>query len=322
MKLVITDWGTLSEVILTPERFRSYGKVVAYDYTAPEQLAQRVGDAEILLCNKTEVTAQQLTQCPNLRYIGVFATGYNNIAISAAKAQGITVCNAGAYSTQAVAQHTFAFILHHYNRVAAYDAAVREGAWKRAKTFSVQLYPTQELFGKTLAVVGYGSIGQRVAAIGAAFGMHVIVATRSMPQNCPYPIVSMEEAFRQADVLTLHMPLTEQTAHLVNRERLEQMKPTALLVNTARGGLVVEADLAWALQHQIIAGAALDVLEQEPMGDTPLFGLENCTITPHITWDAQEARERLFAIAEENLRCFLAGTPQNVVVAPESIKEK
>ena len=235
MKLVVTDGTTLSGGGVSLERFSRYAQMTVYDLTPPEQLAERIADADAVLCNKTPIPAAVFDQCPKLRYIGECATGYNNIDIAAAKAHGVTVCNVAGYSTDAVAQHTFALILHDYSRVAQYDAAVRQGAWKQAKTFCIMPYPMQELAGKKLAVVGYGSIGRKVAAIGAAFGMEVLVATRTQPQNCPYPLVSLDEAFRQADVLTLHTPLTEQTAGMVSAARLRTMKPTALLVRTDRG---------------------------------------------------------------------------------------
>ena len=183
MKLVVTDGATLSGGGVSLDGFRRFGELVVYDLTAPEQLAERVGDADAVLCNKTPIPAELFDQCPNLRYVGECATGYNNIDIAAAKAHGVTVCNVGGYSTDAVAQHTFALILHHYSRVAEYDTAVRQGAWKQAKTFCVMPYPMQELAGKTLAVVGYGSIGRKVAAIGAAFGMRPVIATRTQPAD-------------------------------------------------------------------------------------------------------------------------------------------
>ena len=238
-KLVITDWNTLSMTDdLSTAALQELADVTAYPLTAPEEVAARIGDAELLLCNKTPITAAVLDACPNLEYIGVMATGYNNIDLKAAAQHGITVCNAGSYSTMAVAQHTFALMLHHFSRIAAYDRAVRAGAWEKSLQFSWFPYPTAELAGKTLCVVGYGSIGKAVAKIGHVFGMQVKITTRTTPTDCPFPVISMEEAFQTADVLTIHTPLTPETQHLVNAERLASMKPTAFLINTARGGIV------------------------------------------------------------------------------------
>lgn len=315
MKLVITDWNTLSMAEdLSADGLQALADVTAYPLTDPEEVAARIGDAELVLCNKTPITEAVLQSCPNLKYIGVMATGYNNIDMVAAAKRNITVCNAGSYSTMAVAQHTFALMLHHYSRVAAYDRAVRAGAWEKSLQFSWFPYPTAELAGKILCIIGYGSIGKKVAEIGSVFGMQVRITTRTQPQNCPYPLISMEEAFRTADVLTIHAPLTPATAHLVCQERLVTMKPTAFLINTARGGIVDEAALATALQDGTIAGAALDVLDTEPMSEhTPLRQLANCTITPHIAWAPLETRKRLLQIVTDNVAAFLNGTPQHVV---------
>ena len=226
----------------------------------------------------------------------------------------LPVCNAGSYSTMAVAQHTFALMLHHFSRIAAYDRAVRAGAWEKSLQFSWFPYPTAELAGKTLCVVGYGSIGKTVAKIGQVLGMQIKITTRTTPTDCPFPVISMEEAFQTADVLTIHTPLTPETQHLVNAERLASMKPTAFLINTARGGIVDETALAEALRSGVIAGAAVDVLDTEPMSDqTPLRQLPNCTITPHVAWAAVETRKRLLQIVTENVAAYLNGTPQNVV---------
>ena len=247
-KLVITDWNTLSMTDdLSTAALQELADVMAYPLTAPEEAAARIGDAELLLCNKTPITAAVLDACPNLEYIGVMATGYNNIDLKAAAQHGITVCNAGSYSTMAVAQHTFALMLHHFSRIAAYDRAVRAGAWEKSLQFSWFPYPTAELAGKTLCVVGYGSIGKTVAKIGQVLGMQIKITTRTTPTDCPFPVISMEEAFQTADVLTIHTPLTPETQHLVNAERLASMKPTACLINTARGGIVDETALAEAL---------------------------------------------------------------------------
>ncbi len=314
MKIVIPDWDTVSANDVGFSVFEQYGDVICCGPTLPEEAAAKIGDAEIVLCNKTPITAEVIAKCPNLRYIGLFATGYNNVDLKAATERGIVVCNAGEYSTQAVVQHTFALLLALAGNLHAYEDSMRQGAWERSSTFSWFPHPVHELWGKTIAVIGYGSIGRGVAKVADAFGMQVIVHTRTTPKDCPYPLVSMEEAFRQADVLTIHCPLTEQTADLIRAETLAWMKPTAYLINTARGGIVVEQDLADALNAGRLAGAGLDVLRQEPMSpDTPLKTAKHCIITPHIAWSPLETRERLLQIVEENLACFLKGTPKHQV---------
>ncbi len=314
MKIIIPDWDTVSADDVGFSVFSKYGEVICCGPTLPEEAAEKIGDAEIVLCNKTPITAEVIAKCPNLRYIGLFATGYNNIDLPAATERGIVVCNAGEYSTQAVVQHTFALLLALASNLTKYDASVRNGEWERSTTFSYFPHPVHELHGKTFAVIGYGSIGRGVAKVADAFGMKVIVSTRSMPQDCPFPVVSMEEAFRMADVLSVHCPLNEQTAHLIRKETLAWMKPDAYLINTARGGIVQEQDLADALNSGRLAGAGLDVLNTEPMSpDTPLKNAKNCIITPHIAWSPLETRQRLVRIVAENLEAFLNGTPKNQV---------
>lgn len=315
MKIVITEWQAIShEGDLSPDIFSEFGEVIAYPMTADDKVAENAQDAEILLCNKVPVTADVIKACPKLRYIGVLATGYNNIDTEAAKAAGIPVCNAGTYSTDAVAQYVFAQILYHYNKVHLYDEDVRNGGWIKSPVFSYFPYPSYELKGKTLAVIGFGSIGRQVAKIGDAFGMRVIISTRTKPESCPYELVSIEEAFAQAHVLTIHTPLTPETKGMVSRENLARMNKNALLINSARGPIIDEQALAEALREGRIAAAALDVLEREPMReDTPLKGIPNCTITPHIAWSPLETRARLLGIARDNIRAFLEGEPQNVV---------
>ena len=314
MKIVIPDWSTMSAVNLGFSVFEEFGEVICCGTTKPEEAAEKIGDAEIVLVNKTPITAEVMDKCPNLRYIGLFATGYNNIDIPAATAHGITVCNAGTYSTDGVIQHTFSLLLSLAGNLPRYIQAVQEGEWERSATFSYFPYPVHEITGKTIAVIGYGSIGRGVAKVADAFGMHVIVHTRTVPQDCPYPTVSKEEAFRQADVLTVHCPLTEQTANLLCRENLALMKPTAYVINTARGGIADEQAVADALNEGRIAGYGTDVLVKEPMDPaTPLKTAKNCIITPHIAWSALETRDRLVGIVADNLRNYLAGHPTNKV---------
>ncbi len=315
MKIVITDWKTVvNNNDISDECFKKYGEVQTYQLTPPELLIERIKDADAVLCNKVVITSEIIEKCPNLKYIGLFATGYNNIDIKKASEKGIAVCNAGSYSTDAVAQHTFAHILAHYNRISQYNSSVENGDWIESETFSYFPYPVYELSGKTIAVIGYGSIGKKVAEIADAFGMNVIVSTRTVPQSCKYEVVSIEEAFERADVLTLHCPLTEQTKGMVNLERLKKMKNSAILINTSRGAAVVEKDLTYALNNGIIAGAGLDVLEYEPMLESnPLRNAKNCNVTPHTAWAGYETRKRLVGIVEDNLSAFISGNPRNKI---------
>lgn len=314
MNIVILDWLTITSGDISLECFHKLGNVKCYDLTPPELIIERIGNANAVLCNKTLITREVIDNCTNLRYIGLFATGYNNVDLKAATKKGITVCNAGSYSTDAVAQLVFAHILAQYNKLATYDNDVRKDKWNSSPIFSYFPYPITELSQKTLAIVGFGNIGKRVAQIGKAFNMNIIVNSRIKPINCEYQYVDIDEAFELADIITFHCPLTEQTKNLVCLERLKKMKKTAILINTARGGIIVEDDLAFALNNNIISGAGLDVLEIEPMSlNTPLRNIKNCLITPHIAWAAKETRSRLVDVVVDNLESFVNGIIKNKV---------
>ena len=316
-RIAILDWDTMAynKDEVNARRFAALAENVdVYPSTKPEETAAHIGNADVVICNKVLITREVMEACPDIKYIGILATGFNNVDIEAASERGIPVCNAGSYSTDAVTQLVFAYIFDHFQRVALYSMDVRLGKWETAPAFSYFPYPTGELRGKTIGIIGYGHIGKNVAKIAEAFGMQVLIATRTQPENCPYPVVTAEEVFRRADVLTLHCPLTEQTKGLINKKSLALMKETAILINTSRGGTVVEEDLASALNHDMLAAAYLDVLEMEPMSaETPLKGAKNCVITPHIGWTPLETRKRLLDITEDNLRGFLSGNPQHVV---------
>ena len=316
-RLVILDWDTMAydAAELSPNRFAALAcRMDVFGLTKPEETVAHIGDADVVICNKVLLTRDVLEQCPSIRYIGILATGYNNVDLSAASERKIPVCNAGSYSTNAVAQLVFSYILDHYEKAAWYIRAVREGEWETSHTFSYFPFITEELAGKRICIIGYGSIGKRVAQIANAFGMAVSIATRTPPTDCPYPLITVEEAFAQADVLTLHCPLTEETRHLVNEMRLAKMKSNAILINTSRGGTVDEQALADALNTGRIAAAYLDVIDKEPMtAETPLKTAQNCFITPHIGWTPHETRERLMDITIANLKAWLGGKPQNVV---------
>lgn len=315
MKIAVLDWYTVSvSGDITTEALEQLGDVKLISLTKPEETAANIGDADVVLCNKVLITKEVMDACPNLRYVGLFATGYNNVDVAYAAEKGITVCNAGQYSTNAVAQQVFAYILDRYSRIRDYDNAVKNGEWERSPAFSYFPIPTAELAGQTLAIVGYGSIGRRVAELGSAFRMNIIISTRTKPQDCRYEVTDVMTAAKKADVITFHCPLTEQTKGLVNSELLSVMKPTATLINTSRGPVVCEADLADALNGGRIAAAYVDVLEKEPMSpDTPLKNARNLTITPHTAWAAYETRSRLVGIVCDNIRAWQSGSPKNKV---------
>ena len=317
MKIVILEAKTVSRGDVSFEELYSLGDVTEYPLTPTDKIVENVGDAEAVLCNKTPFTEAVLRACPNLKYIGLCATGYNNIDLKTCRELGITVCNVPAYSTGAVAQQVFSFILNFFSRTAEYGGFVREGGWIKSETFSDFVFPTRELEGKTLGIIGYGSIGRRVAGIARAFGMNVIVNTRTAKQDSSVRFVGIKELFSEADVITAHCPLTPETRGLIGRENLAYCKPSCIIINTSRGDVVDEQALADALSEGRIAGAALDVLQSEPMSaDCPLGRLqnaENCIITPHVAWAALETRERLVKTVVENLRAYIGGNPVNTV---------
>ncbi len=312
MKIVITDSDTLGEVSFSS--FAKYGTVVRYGSTAPDRAAERIRSAQIVLCNKTPMTRELLEQLPELRYIGLFATGWNNVDTAYAAERGITVTNVPGYATEGVAQLVFAYLLEIYGRLSEYRESVGRGEWKKSASFSYFPYPTAELSGKTMGIVGYGQIGRRTAKIACAFGMRVLVHTRTAREDAGVAFVDFDTLLRESDVISLHCPLNDQSRGMMNAEAFAKMKDGAVFINTARGGLTDEKALRKALTCGKLRGAGLDVLCAEPMAeDCPLFGIKNCIITPHIAWAAQETRERLIRTAEDNLSAFLSGFPKNVV---------
>jgi glycerate dehydrogenase len=315
MNIVVLDGFTLNPGDLTWEELASLGPCAVYDRTPPAQVVRRAADAEIVLTNKTELGADHLERLPRLKYIGVLATGTNVVDLRAARARGIPVTNVPTYGTKAVAQMTFALILELAHHVGHHSRTVREGRWTKSVDWCYWDYPLIELDGLTLGIVGFGRIGRAVGELGAAFGLQVLACD---PAAAAAPtavrLVELEAIFRESDVVSLHCPLTPQTARLVNAQRLSLMKPTAFVINTSRGPLVDEPALAAALNAGRIAGAAVDVLSREPPPpDNPLLAAKNCLITPHLAWATRAARARLMKIALENVRAFLQGKPQHVV---------
>ncbi|AZN40803.1 D-2-hydroxyacid dehydrogenase [Paenibacillus albus] len=317
MKIVVLDGYTLNPGDMNWDAIEALGELVVYERTAKEEIVSRAADAEIILTNKTPLSAECISQLSQLQYIGVLATGYNIVDAAAAAKRGIVVTNVPDYSTHSVVQLVFALLLAHASKVSEHSDAVHRGTWANGPDFSFTLSPLHEISGKTLGIIGYGQIGQQVARAALAFGMQVIVHTRTTkaePGLEGVRFVTREELFRTADVVSLHSPLTPDTTGIVNSETLNLMKRSAFLINTARGGHVVEAELAEALNSGRIAGAGLDVLSVEPPpADNPLLHAANCIITPHIAWATVEARSRLMAIAANNLRSFLCADIKNQV---------
>ena len=315
MKIVLTDCATVvSNSDLDLSRLEAFGEVTYYDETPAELTAERIKDADVVILNKTVIGKRELDAAKNLKLIALFATGYNNIDVKYAAERGVAVCNAGVYSTAAVAQHTFAFILEHASAVAQYDKIVREGDWIRSRLFAVFSKPTSELAGRTLGIFGLGAIGTQVARIANAFDMRVIAHSRTPKTVDGVEFVSFDELLGQSDYLTLHCPLTDKTAKMFDAEAFAKMKDGAYFINTARGGVIDEYALRDAVTSGKLSGAGIDVLTVEPMSaDCPLYNVPGITITPHIAWAPLETRTRLLDIVISNLESFIAGTPQNKV---------
>lgn len=316
MKIVVLDGHTLNPGDLSWEAMQQLGELTVYDRSPKASVIGRAKEAEVIFTNKVILTREELQQLPRLKFIGVLATGYNVVDPEAAREAGIIVTNIPAYSTDSVAQLVFAHILHWANRVGLHAEEVRDGKWTGYRDFMYTTTPQLELAGKKLGIIGFGRIGQAVARIGSAFGMKVMFHNRSVKSGFPeeWEQKDLETVFRESDYLSVNCPLTEDNREFINKELMALMKPTAFLINTARGALVKEQELADALNSGIIAGAGLDVLALEPAREgNPLLTAKNCFITPHIAWATLEARTRLMQTAVHNLKAFLEGRPVNVV---------
>lgn len=315
MKILIADCATLAQNNdLDITVFEKYGDVVYNPNISYDELLNTVENYDMILCNKTVIDKTIIKKAKKLKYIGLFATGYNNIDIVTAREHDITVCNAGSYSTNAVAQQVFAYILNHYNAVNQYNDFVQNGGWQQSPTFSVLCFPTDELKDKTIGIIGFGSIGKRVAEIALAFEMKVLVYTRTPKKDNRVDFVSLEELLKNSDIISPHCPLNEQSKEMFNKETFSKMKDGVFFINTARGGVVNERDLVNALNTGKLSGAAIDVLTEEPMHkDCILKGVPNLIITPHTAWAPLSTRERLLRIVEDNIIAFLNGSPKNKV---------
>lgn len=303
MKIVVLDGYTINSGDLSWNKIEQLGEVSVFDRTADDKVIERIGDCSAVFTSKCDITEEIMNACPSIKFIGVLATGYDNVDIAAARARNIAVCNVPAYSTEAVAQHTFALLLELCNKVGMHNNAVQEGQWSSCPDFSMILSPMFQLSGKSIGIVGYGTIGRRVGQIAEAFGMTVL------------PYSKDPEKAVKADILTLHCPATAENKGFINKEFISHMKDGAYLINTARGALINERDLAEAVKSGKLAGAAVDVVSQEPISpDNPLLGIQNLIITGHMAWTSKEAREIICSTSAENLKAFTAGERLNRIV--------
>ena len=313
MKLAILDAHADNPGDLSWKEFEKYAEISLFDRTSQNEIVERAKDCEAIFINKVQISEQVLQKLPKLKYIGVCATGYNVVDLNACSKRNIIVTNIPSYSTMSVAQHVFSLILYFSNHVALHNDSVHNGDWCNSLDFVYWKKPLFELAGKTLGIFGYGNIGSKVAEIGKAFGMKIICNTRTKKENMP-EFVSFDELLEKSDILTLHAPLTDMTQNIINKNTLSKMKNSAILINTARGGFVVEEDLADYLKNGKIAGYAADVVSVEPMKkDNPLLNCPNCILTPHIAWAPKETRQRLLDIALENFKSWIEGNPINQV---------
>lgn len=317
MKIVVLDGYTLNPGDLSWERLEELGELVVYDRTPSEKIIERIGDAEIVFTNKTPLTKETFAKVPNVKFVGVLATGYNVVNVKAAKEKGIPVTNIPTYGTSAVAQMTFALLLEMCHHVWNHSEEVKKGTWTASPDFCFWNYPLIELAGKTFGIIGAGRIGQTVAKIAQAFGMRVVAFDKHKNKELEsetFRYVELDELLKSADVISLHCPLFDDTKGIINKYNIAKMKDGVMIINTSRGPLIVEEDLSEALNNGKITGAALDVLSSEPAKmDNPLMNAKNCIITPHISWAPKESRDRLMNIAVDNLEKFIGGKPINVV---------
>ncbi len=317
MKIVVLDGYTLNPGDISWEGLEALGEVTVYDRTKPEEVVERIGDAEVVYTNKTPITRETLDQCGNIRFIGVLATGYNIIDIEAAKEKGIPVSNIPTYGTAAVSQFAIALLLELCHHIGEHSDAVKNGEWTSNPDWCFWKYPLVELAGKTMGIVGFGRIGQDTGKIAQALGMKVLAfdaykRPELESETCRY--ADLDTLLAESDVISLHCPLFPDTEGIINKDTIAKMKTGVMIINDSRGPLIVEEDLRDALNSGKVAGAALDVVSTEPIKmDNPLLSAKNVILTPHIAWAPKESRQRLMDIAVENLQCFVDGAPQNVV---------